>query len=190
MLMGKKILLTFASVFLAWQSVGLVLSIVGVQFRSWWTLIFTAWVINMFVTGIFAFLVFAHPAQRLLPKGYYRVRDPAAMKRIIRRFRVDLFRRFLLATFWRGRGQRERYFNGQRSGLDRLEEQSMKSEFGHAIPFVLLSLVGVYLFVEGMPGLSLGVVLINVVGNLYPVLLQRDHRMRIDRLRRRLQTVP
>ena len=186
--MARKIFLTLASGFLAWQSVGLVANIVDVQFRSWWVLIFTAWVINMFVTGVFAFMVFAHPAERLLPEAYYRIRNPDALERIHRGLGVDLFRRFLLATFWRGQGQRERYFNGQRSGLNVLDEQSRKSEFGHAVPFVVLSLVALYLLIEGMPGLALGVVLINVVGNFYPVLLQRHHRMRIDRLQRRVRT--
>jgi hypothetical protein len=185
--MARKILLTLASGFLAWQSVGLVVNIVDVQFRSWWVLIFTAWVINMFVTGIFAFMVFAHPAQRLLPEAYYRIRNPDALKRLHSGLRVDLFRRFLLATFWRGQAQRDRYFNGQRSGLEGLDEQSRKSEFGHAVPFVVLSLVAVYLLIEGMPGLALGVALINVVGNFYPVLLQRHHRMRLERVQRRVR---
>jgi hypothetical protein len=45
----------------------------------------------------------------------------------------------LLATLWKRKKQRKEYFNGTKNGIANMVEQSMKSEFGHLIPFVLLA---------------------------------------------------
>ena len=99
---------------------------------------------------------------------------------------VERFKKFLLATFWRNKDQRNKYFNGSRKGIATLVEQSKKSEFGHLVPFVLLSLASIYLLIIGMTFLASLTFLINILGNLYPVLLQRHHRMRIQNLQTRL----
>lgn len=187
--MAKKILLLMASLFLVWQSFGLLVNIADANITAWWALLFTAWVINMFITGIFAFAGFALPTQKLLPASYYAIRKPEALKHINKLLRVDLFRKFLLATLWKNKNQRQKYFNGQKSGMEHLKEQSMKSEFGHLIPFCIINLVGFYLIFIGLFGLAIFTLLINLAGNLYPVLLQREHRMRIERLQGRRSTV-
>lgn len=175
----KKILLTGASVFLIWQSYELLTNIQHVETDSWFLILFIAWIINLFITGIFAFIGFAFPTQKLMPDAYYRVHNPERLKKTCSTIRIDLFRRFLLVTFWRGQKQRQQYFNGKRSGLDILSEKSMKSEFGHLIPFILLSGISFYFVFTGMCKLGLFTLLINLIGNLYPILLQRHHRMRI-----------
>lgn len=101
--------------------------------------------------------------------------------------RVDVFRNLLLATLWRNQQQRKNYFDGTKEGIAALEENSKKSEFGHLIPFVLLNVLGIYLLVIGNIKLGVFCVFWNFVGNLYPILLQRHHRMRIQILKRRQQ---
>jgi hypothetical protein len=184
--MIKRTLLTLASAFLIWQSYDLLIHIDGFQTDSWLGNLFLAWVINMFITGIFALAGFAHPTHRLLPKRYYEINQPEKLESTYKLLNVALFRKLLLATLWRNRKQRDQYFDGKRKGLINLIENSQKSEFGHLIPFVILNFIAVYLISVGLINLGIFVFFINVLGNFYPVILQRHHRMRIQRLGKRL----
>jgi hypothetical protein len=184
--MIKKILLTAASIFLIWQSYNLITQIHHVATDNWGVIIFVGWVLNMFITGIFAFAVFAYPAQRLLPQSYYKIKRPERLKKWFQILKVEVFRRFLLATFWRNKAQQKRYFNGKKEGLNNLIMQAESSEFGHILPFLLLGFLTVYLITIGLWKLAIATFLFNIIGNFYPVLLQRHHRMRIERILKRL----
>lgn len=186
--MIKKILLSIVSIFLIWQSYNLLFGLHQLETTSWGVIIFIAWLVNMFITGVFAFAGFAFPTQKLLPKSYYKIYHPQRLKNIYQRLGVNQFREMLLATLWRNKGQRKNYFNGKRSGILNLVEQSMKSEFGHAIPFLIINLVSIYLFAIGAIKLGVFTLLINLIGNLYPIILQRHHRMRIQIIRKRQQS--
>ena len=111
------------------------------------------------------------------------------MKKIYKALRVDLFRKMLLATLWKSRKQRGKYFNGKKNGISNLVEQSMQSEFGHLIPFIAICFVSTYLIVIGEIKLGVFSLLINLIGNLYPIILQRHHRMRIQIIRKRQQPI-
>lgn len=182
--MIKKILLSIASLFLIWQSYELLIIIETLTLNSWLLVIFIAWILNMFITGIFAFSGFAFPTQKLLPKSYYHIYRPRRLKKTYSILRVNLFKQILLATLWKSQNQREKYFNGKENGISNLVEQSMKSEFGHLIPFVLICIMSVHLIINGAVDLGLSSLIINFVGNFYPIILQRHHRMRIQILRK------
>ena len=156
----------------------------GFEANSYWPYFFKALILNLYITGIFAFAVFAFPSQKLLPKSYYLIRNSTKLKRIFKILKVDWFRNFLLATFWKSEKQRNKYFDGTASGLDHLEIQSMKSEFGHLIPFIIILAVSFWLIAIGQSVLGIFCILINVFFNFYPVVLQRHHRMRIALLRK------
>ena len=178
-----------ATIFLIWQSYDLLRITHQLELNSWGLILFTAWLINLFITGIFALSGFAFPTQRLLPKSYYTIYQPKRLKQTYDVLGVNLFRRLLLATIWKSKKQRGKFFNGKVNGISNLAEQSMKSEFGHLIPFLLLCFLSVY-FVE-ISAVKLGIFtfLINLIGNFYPVILQRHHRMRIQLIRQRQQSI-
>lgn len=178
----KQVLLVLASIFLVFQTFGLLSGMDYYAKISFWPAVFLAWVINMFITGIFAFAGFALPTHRLLPARYYRVTNPDQLKRLCEVFGVAHFRKLLLATLWRNKAQQQRYFNGRTDGLEHLAEQSRKSEFGHLLPFLILKAVGVYIVFFVQPVLGGLCLIINLIGNFYPVLLQRHHRMRLQRI--------
>lgn len=178
----EQVLFVLASVFLVFQSFGLLSGMAYYAEISFWPAIFLAWVINMFVTGIFAFAGFALSTHRLLPARYYEIANPAQLKWFYRVFGVERFRKLLLATLWRSKAQQQKYFNGRPDGLDHLAEQSQKSEFGHLLPFLILTVVGIYIVLFVQPVLGGLCLFINILGNFYPVLLQRHHRMRLQRI--------
>ncbi len=154
----------------------------GFGITSWWILLAVAWALNMFVTGVFAFAGFALPTQRVLPKGYYRVRCTKLLRRSYDFLNVELFRKFLLLTIWRDPDRQRGYFDGTRLGLDNFLTQSEKSECGHLWPFVILSGITVWYASTGQWLLAVAVMGWNVLGNFYPIVLQRYHRMRVARL--------
>lgn len=178
----KQVLLIMASIFLVFQSFGLLSGVDYYTDIGFWTAILLAWVINMFVTGIFAFAGFALPTHRLLPTRYYQVANPDQLKWFYQVFGVERFRKLLLVTLWRNKAQQQRYFNGRPDGLKHLEEQSQKAEFGHLLPFLILTVVSIYIIFFVQPVLGVLCLGINLMGNFYPVLLQRHHRMRLQRI--------
>lgn len=182
--MIKKIILSLASIFLIWQSYDLLIILDKLEMDSWGFLFFIAFLINLYITGIFAFAGFAFPTQKLLPTSYYKVNNPKKLKKTYKVLKVNVFRKMLLATFWKSKKQQSKYFNGKKDGIANLEEQSMKSEFGHLIPFIIICVISIYLFVIGAIVLGIFTLLINLIANLYPIILQRHHRMRIEILRK------
>lgn len=178
----KKILLSLASLFLAWQSIHLVRQIEFFSTDNLFLTFLLAWIITLFVTGVFAFLVFAYPIEKTLPESYYTVKNSRKLKQYYTLLNVEVFKKALLATIWRSKKRQAAYFDGSIKGLENLNVQSKKSEWGHLFPFITISFIIIYLIGLQLFRLSLFVLILNIVGNLYPILLQRHHRMRIQQL--------
>jgi len=178
----SKILWTLGSAFLVYQSIGLITNIHSANIQTIYGNLFVAWIINMFITGIFAFLVFAYPIEKVLPTSYYHIHHPNRLKSFGKTIGLHLFRKFLLATFWRNKKQQKKYFDGKKSGLQNLNTQSQKSEFGHILPFIIIVSVSIYLLVLGLYQLAIFTMFFNILGNFYPVILQRNHRFRIAKI--------
>ncbi len=141
-----------------------------------------AFVLNLFITGIFALLGFAYPTSNLLPSAYYRIRQPEKLARMYRLLGVEQFRWLLLRFFWGKQKHRKRYFDGTKAGLQHFEMQTRQSEFGHLAAFVAIAVVSVFVLYRGHVAIFGFTTLINVVGNFYPIVLQRHHRIQIGRL--------
>jgi len=179
----KRVFFFLMSIFLLFQSyklckitfsfvqISLLLEIVG------------AFIFNLFVTGIFAFAVFSWPAENLLPEGYYRIRQPKKLNRVGESIGIEWFRKFLLATVWKNKEKQKGFFDGTVAGLDTLDVNTKKSEFGHIIPFILLTIISIVLCFYGRWLMGIVTMIVNEIFNFYPVILQRMHRARTSRMR-------
>ena len=147
---------------------------------------FIAFLLNLYVLGVFAFAGFALPTQNLFPQKYYKINNGKSLKIWNKRLRMNYFRKFLLATVWRDKEAQRKYFDGTKTGLEKLITNSKKSEFGHLIPFFILNGLVIYILILGKLQLGFWTLFMNIFANLYPVLLQRDHRRRISVLSDRL----
>jgi hypothetical protein len=183
--MGKKVLFTCFSIFLGVQSIKLIGFVSMVSVSAWYAHIIIAVLVNLFVTGVFAFAGFVYPTQRLLPDFYYDVENISFQKSLYKYLHVEKFRKFLLATVWRKKEMQKTHFDGTKSGIDNLILQSKKSEFGHLVPFIILTCIVFYWVVIGKWEVAIWTFIINVIFNLYPIILQRHHRMRIRLIRQR-----
>lgn len=182
--MAKKILFLSFSVFLIYQTYNLMkallLNVPGeMNIRE---TIFISFLLNLYITGVFAFPGFVFPTNRLLKSSYYKIKNTKYLLKIYKYIGVDVYRSGLLIVFWGRSKNRLKYFNGTRSGLQNFIYQSKQSEFGHLSAFVLILLMSIILFFYGYIQLGIITILINIFGNFYPLILQRYHRIRIERI--------
>lgn len=180
----KKVLYPLFSFFLAYKSIELVRlfnSTPPTEF-SWFSQLALAVMLNLFITGIFAFMGFAYATSRILPNSYYRIKDPKTLTYLYQVFGVKYFKAFLLFAFWGREKNRKRYFDGTKSGIENFDIQTRQSEFGHLGALILITVVSFNLLVKGYLIVFALTTAINLISNLYPIILQRVHRIQIERL--------
>ena len=102
MLSVKKVLYVLMAVFLVFQSYRLVTDFMrfAPERFTMAEMVFVAFLVNLFVTGVFAFPGFVFPTHRLLGKSYYKLRNTKLLQRIYRIMGVSVFRKLLLVLFW------------------------------------------------------------------------------------------
>jgi hypothetical protein len=64
----------------------------------------------------------------------------------------------------------------------RIERETRAAEGGHAIAFLIVALLAIVSLVRGAPERAMWLAVLDLPMNLYPVLLQRDHRHRLQEL--------
>ncbi len=94
---------------------------------------------------------------------------------------VKIFHFFLLKTFYR-RTNNKKYFNGTKAGIYEFEYNTRQSEFGHLIAFILIELLSTILFFSGHSLIFLWIQPINILLNFYPIILQRTHRIKTEKI--------
>ncbi len=180
----KKIFYPLIAAFLAYRTIELVrffdkLSPTTTQF---WLIFVLVLMLNLFITGIFAFIGFAYPTNMVLPKSYYVIKNPSFLRRLYQVLGVDYFRKMLLVTFWGKEKNRKKYFNGTKSGLINFGYQTRQSEFGHLAAFVAIIIIALLLLSYGHITAFLLTMAINIPANFYPIVLQRIHRIQLGKL--------
>lgn len=181
---AKKILFFCFSVFLIFQSYDLMNDLFSSEPEDLTIkeTIFVSILINLFITGVFAFPGFAFPTNRLIPSNYYKLKNPGLLMKVYKIMGIPTYRNALLILFWGREKNRKKYFNGTKSGLENFIYQSKQSEFGHLGAFVCIALLSIVLLFKGYILLVAITLFINIIGNLYPLILQRYHRVRIEKL--------
>jgi hypothetical protein len=182
--MAKKIFFPFISIFLAYNTQKLIRVFGEVSPEEFPLLLcfILAVLLNLFISGIFAFTGFAYPSSKLLPDAYYTVKNPKALTAAYNILGIKFFRSFLLMAFWGKEKNRKKYFNGTKSGIQNFDFQTRQSEFGHLGAFIVTTIVCMILLSNGHVITLLLTMALNIIANLYPIILQRIHRIQIQRL--------
>lgn len=180
----KPIFFSLLSLFLLYFSITTIIQIItfGPEELSDEASFFLGFLINLCVTGIFAFPGFVFSTNKALPDKYYIIKNPSTLIHWYNLMGVRYFRKLLILFFWGKKGNKKKYFDGRKSGLNQFNYQSRQSEFGHLGALVLLLMINFLFLIPGYYLLALLTFLINVIGNFYPVILQRHHRIRIQRI--------
>ena len=170
------------AVFLIWQSIQLFDRIIfSSKSGSFPDLIVNAVLINLFITGIFT-IVYSFPIYKILPEPYYKIRHPKQLVFLNKLFKIEIFRTLLRSTIWSKQSNKKHFFNGTRNGFIIFEENTRKSEFGHFVPFIIIIFMTIYVGIFNDLNKAIWILLINILFNFYPFILQRFHRMRLDRI--------
>lgn len=120
----------------------------------------------------------------LLPRAYFHVHPFERTGQIYESLGVLLFRRLVpdgdLANRWeRRKNPRHRIIRGRRSAADYVA-RTEQSERGHVVLLALGVASAVYAWTLGWHGWAVYLSVGNVVVNLYPILLQRYTRSRLN----------
>lgn len=183
--MLKKILLPLIAIFLAYRSYELLKTLwfVGPSELSLPIKIFISFLLNLFITGIFAFFGFGYSTNRILGENYYQIKNPEFIQSLSKLLKIEYFKKFLLLVFWGKEKNRQKYFDGTKSGLDNFDYQTRQSEFGHLAALVVIQLVVFVILFKGHYEIAFLTTILNFISNFYPVILQRNHRIKISRIR-------
>ena len=187
--MMKKILFPLIAIFLVFRSYEILktLWLVEPSELSISIEILLSVLLNLFITGIFAFMGFAYKTNRLLPENYYRIKNIKFISKLSKLLKIEYFKKFLLLIFWGRKKNRKKYFDGTKLGLENFEYQTKQSEFGHLAALVIIQFIVVIMLIKGHYMMAFLTTTLNFVSNFYPVLLQRNHRVQIARIRNMLK---
>ena len=136
---------------------------------------------NLLITGVFAFAGFVFPTHKLLPGSYYQIKNVEALNTVYKWLGVVYFKYFLLMTFYR-KADNKKYFSGTKAGIIHFDYNTKQSEFGHLMAFIIIVVLSVIPLYTGHQQVFIWIHAINIVFNFYPIILQRKHRMAIQRL--------
>lgn len=180
----KKIIFPIFSLFLFYRTIELIgyLNSNSSNEFSILEIVTISFLLTLFITGIFAFIGFAYPTNRLLPESYYKIKNPKLLEYLYKILGLKYFRIILLITFWGIKKNRKKYFNGTKKGLTNFIYQTKQSEFGHLGAFFMTLICSIMLLVNRFYLIVLIMTLLNIIGNVYPIILQRFHRIRIEKI--------
>lgn len=181
----KKILFPLFSLFLLYRSLALLNQLITGNPEDYTTIetFIISFLLTLFITGIFAITGFAYPTSKLLPENYYAIKNPEQIMKLYKALGVKYFKEFLMLVFWGSKKNRTKYFNGTRDGMQNFIYQTKQSEFGHLCSLIAIDIVSLILLLHGYYLLTVLVIIINIIANLYPIILQRHHRYRILKIR-------
>ena len=183
----ERIFFIGMSIFLTYQSYKSFLAIHLFENTNWAAQLLLAAIVNLMVTGAFAFAVFGTSIEKILPNRYYQVKNAKRFNAWFKKLGSEGYRKFLLATVWRKKEMQKNLFDGTVNSFSTFEAKTKKSEFGHLLPFMIISFVCVYFVMEKLYWGAFFTMFINIIFNFYPVLLQRHHRIRLARLKKILE---
>jgi hypothetical protein len=181
----KRIILPIFSLFLIYRTIELIryLTLNKPNEFSIPETVVISFLLTLFITGIFAFIGFAYPTNRLLPESYYKIKNSKLLEYLYKLLGLKYFKTILLITFWGKKNNRKKYFNGTKKGLNNFIYQTKQSEFGHLGAFLLILICSIILLFSRLYLIVLIMTLLNIIGNVYPIILQRFHRIRIEKIK-------
>ncbi|KEQ30953.1 hypothetical protein N180_08715 [Pedobacter antarcticus 4BY] len=138
-----------------------------------------AWSLNFLL--MLCVVAFIEALKNQLKSSYYNQKGWERNGKIYEQIGINGFRKLLVWIGWERLNKKSNPVERNIKSLTDLHHQTKKSELGHLI--ILLIVLGFNIFVALKFGIlqSLWLLLLNILLNLYPILLQRYNRPRIER---------
>lgn len=138
-----------------------------------------AWALNFMLMA--CVLTFTETLKSQLTSPYYNEKAWERKGKIYESLGINFFRKLLVWTGWEKLNKKSNPIGKNSKALTHLHYQTKKSELGHII--ILVIVLGFNIFVVFKFGIlkSLSLLILNILLNLYPILLQRYNRPRLER---------
>ena len=138
-----------------------------------------AWALN-FMLMLFVSM-FSGALKSPLTSSYYNQNTWERSGEIYRYLGIDFFRKLLVWIGWEKLIRKSSPIEKNTKALAHLHYQTKRSEIDHLIIFVIVMVFNVFVATRYGILKSLSLFILNVILNLYPILLQRYNRPRIER---------
>jgi len=138
-----------------------------------------AWILN-FMLMMFVYL-FTETLKPEFKSNYYKEKVWEKRGKIYESFGINIFRKLLVLVGWEKLNKKANPVEKNLEALIHLEYRTKQSELGHIIIFFIV--IGFNVYVALTFGIleSLWLMVLNIVLNLYPILLQRYNRPRLNK---------
>lgn len=136
-----------------------------------------AWILNFML--MMCVLLFTETLRSPFTSFYYEKKNWEADGTVYERLGINVFRKLLVGVGWEKLNKKSNPVEKNTKALSQLHYRTKQSEFGHVIIFIIV--LGFTIFVALEYGFveSLWLLFLNILLNLYPILLQRYNRPRL-----------
>ncbi len=138
-----------------------------------------AWILN-FVLMMCVFF-FTETLKSEFKSDYYREKTWEKKGKIYESLGINLFRKLLVLIGWEKLNKKANPVQKNLQALIHLEYRTKQSELGHIIIFFIVLAFTIYVAITLGIKESLSLIILNILLNVYPVLLQRYNRPRLQR---------
>ncbi|MBC3872666.1 glycosyl-4,4'-diaponeurosporenoate acyltransferase CrtO family protein [Undibacterium flavidum] len=138
-----------------------------------------AWALNFLL--MFWVSIFTETQTKVLTLHYYRSQPWEKQGKFYEHFGINLFRKLLVVIGWEKLNKKANPIEKSAKALAHNLLRTKKSEFAHLIIFLIVVGMSVMVAINSRPRDALWLIIFNIIFNLYPVLLQRYNRPRIER---------
>jgi hypothetical protein len=138
-----------------------------------------AWILN-FVLMMCVFF-FTETLKSEFKSEYYLEKTWEKKGKIYEAFGINWFRKLLVIIGWEKLNKKANPVEKNLQALVHLEFRTKQSELGHIIIFFIVLAFTIYVAITFGIKESVSLIILNILLNLYPVLLQRYNRPRLQR---------
>ena len=138
-----------------------------------------AWILNFML--MMCVLMFTETLKPKFDSDYYKTKDWENKGKIYENFGINIFRKLLVLVGWEKLNKKSNPVKNDFEALVFLEYRTKQSEFGHLIIFFIVLGFNIYVALKFTFAESLWLLFLNVILNVYPILLQRYNRPRLQR---------
>lgn len=138
-----------------------------------------AWILNFML--MMCVLMFTETLKPKFDSGYYKTKDWENKGKIYENFGINIFRKLLVLVGWEKLNKKSNPVKNDLEALVFLEYRTKQSELGHLIIFFIVLGFTIYVALKFTFAESLWLLFLNIILNVYPILLQRYNRPRLQR---------
>ena len=169
----KAILVTAGS-FLICYLTGIYLSFTGFAFA--WVLNFVLMAWHTYIDSLFDWKY---------KSSWFDTRNFEKGGAVYKYLGVHLYRKLLVVIGWEKISRKESKITNSRDALSLVEAKSRSSEAGHAVIFIIVGVITI--FVAENLREALWLIILNLLLNVYPIIVQRYNRPRYRRLLKKMR---